>query len=84
MQYWKKKMQAIRDQWASKCKKVMKRGKSMLKIYYKNSNNTIWGDIYLKWEGMKILDISIMDDIERQYLGVELKIHFWWESRDTA
>lgn len=50
-------------------KKVMKHGKSMLKIYYKNSNNTIWGDIYLKWEGMKILDISIMDDIERQYLG---------------
>ena len=69
MQYWKKKMQAIRDQWASKCKKVMKHGKSMLKIYYKNSNNNIWGDIYLKWEGMKILDISIMDDIERQYLG---------------
>lgn len=33
---------------------------------------------------MKILDISIMDDIERQYLGVELKILFWWERRDTA
>lgn len=33
---------------------------------------------------MKILDISIMDDLERQYLGVELKILFWWESRDAA
>ena len=44
-------------------------GKSMLKIYYKNSNSNVWGDIYLKWEGMKILDISIMGDVERQYLG---------------
>ena len=33
---------------------------------------------------MKILDISIMGDVERQYLGVELKILIWWESRDTS
>lgn len=52
-----------------KMQKSYETGKSMLKIYYKNSNNNIWGDIYLKWEGMKILDISIMGDIERQYLG---------------